>query len=782
MSKFEKPPAENQGNSKFEIRDLPRAKEGDVSPAGITYARKKSFKELPQAIQKEIVDGHISFEDAWKTHFGDMDGAYSVPLGAKVKSKIVGLVSAIENQDEASKEIFASLTNDEEKGFRNAVSLHISAGRNVKDNDSTSQPVFSNIAENLRVVMNLNRSFLGKAYNLKELNREAQRLTEEERKKRLASKYAKDFTLFLEASTADPDKIDFETQSISDQSLERVLEGVFAQNSSSNWHQAFMASTAIPDDIKKRILVKIKECQDSEDEEQGRKDPRHTGELTDSFLSTLNPERELEKIGPGFSFEGNQYEIFQLFTKKQLRVESETLGHCVGNTDTYFHAIREGRKNIFSVRYLDGASRYTIAYDQKEHSVTQFRGEGNVSVDPTQEKSELLLRVLNSLEGAGFRVSALREDVNYSIISENGLITMGGKFSVDDILKFLKSSDKNRVIKSELLQIKDDLPEQDLMFLSQAEGLALNLTTAHAETKKILKTIKGDLIDHSRFTDYGDLEFIGGNANFVNLEDSSGLHSLVEIGGNANFLNIEDSKGFGNLVEIGGNANFLNLRDSSGFSKLKSIGGNLNFNSLIKSQGLQHLRDVGGYANFLNLIDASGLDNLATIGGNVDFPNLRSAKGLKNLTRVGGNTNFTNLENADGLNNFVEIGGHGVFINLKSAHGLDNLKSINGNATFNRLRSASGLGSLKRVGRNANFLSLRNAADLKNLVEIGGNADFPSLQQSAGLDSLVRIGGNANFINLQHAASLGKLRIIGRLSFFYGLTSAELDRIKLFAK
>ncbi len=270
MSKFEKPSAEkeNKSNQKFEIRDLPRVEEGDVSPAGITYTRKKSFKELPQAIQKEVSDGHVSFEDAWKNHFGDMDGAYSVPLGATVKHKIVELVSAIENQDGASKEIFTSLTNDEEKGFQNAVSLHISAGRSVEGQDSTNQPTLSNIADNLRVVMDLNRSFLSKAYNLKELNREAKRLTEEEHKKQLASKYAKDLTLFFEASAVDPDKIDFETQPISDQSLERVLEEVFIQNSSSNWHRAFIASAAIPDDIKNRILAKIKECQDNEDKEQ----------------------------------------------------------------------------------------------------------------------------------------------------------------------------------------------------------------------------------------------------------------------------------------------------------------------------------------------------------------------------------------------------------------------------------------------------------------------------------------------------------------------------------
>lgn len=782
MSKFEKLPEEGQGGPKFDIQKLPRANEEDVAPAGITYIRKKSFKELPLATQKEIVDGHISFDEAWEKHSGSMRGAYSVPFGPTVKRKIGEVYSAIENWGEASKEVLASLSSEEKRDFQNAVSLHVSAGRSVEDQDALNQPTLAGVANDLRIIRDHNRNFLSKTYNLKELSREAKRLVEEEHKKDTGEKYARDLTLFFEASAMDPGKIDFETQVVGDRSLERALREVFVGHTSSNWHRAFMTSAAISDEIKARILAKIKEYQDNEDREQGGRDPRHNGELTDSFLSTINPEKEPEQIGDSFSFDGMKYEIVQLFTRKQLKAESEVLEHCVGNTDTYFHAIREGRKNIFSVRSPDGTSRYTIAYDQKERSITQFRGEGNTSIDPTQEKSGFLLQVLNFLENAGFRVSALREDVNYSIVKKSGAITRGGEMSVGDTLRFLRSSPENRVIKSELLRIENDLPGQDLEFLSRAEGLALNFTEANMEAKRTLKVVKGDLVDHSRVIDYGSLEFVGGNANFVNVESASGLRSLVEIGGNANFMNLDDSKGLNNLMEIGGNANFLNLKDSSGLANLKSVGGNLNLNNLTKARGLQRLRGVGGYANFLNLEDSSGLETLYTIGGNVDFPNLHDAKKLNSLTRVGGNANFMNLEHAEGLNHLAEIGGHGVFINLESAQGLDNLERIKGNATFNRLREASGLGRLKKIGRNANFLSLRNAEGLKDLSEIGGNADFPSLQYSVGLGNLTRIGGNANFISLRDADGLRKLTMIGRHAFFYGLTRREMSKMKVFSE
>lgn len=531
MSNPEKPTKEEQNTPKFEVHSLPRLKEGDVSPAGITYTRKRSFRELPQAIREEVASGHISFEDAWRAHFGDMEGAYSVPFGDTVKQKITELTSAIENRDENSKEIFASLTNDERTDFRNAISLHVSAGRSTEGEESVDQPAISNIAESLRVVMKFNRSFLSGTYNLKQLNSEAKRLIEEEHKKQLASKYAKDLTLFFEADTADPDKVDFETQTIGNQSLQRALEELFAQNSSSSWHRAFMASREISEDAKTRILSKIKECQDNADAGQDKKDPRHTGELTDSFLSVINPDKEAERVGASPSFEGKQYNLFQLFTKKQLRAESDALGHCVGNTDTYFHAIREGRRRIFSVRHPNGTSEYTIAYDQKEGSITQFRGKNNLSINPSQEKSALLLWVLNTLEQAGFKVSAIREDLNYSVVKVNGVITRGGKFSVNDTLAFLRSSGENRVIRSELLKIKDDLSERDLLLLSQAEGLTLNLTEVQNEAKKKIVVVKGDLVDHSRAVDYGNLHFIGGNANFVNLEDASGLRNLTEIGG-----------------------------------------------------------------------------------------------------------------------------------------------------------------------------------------------------------------------------------------------------------
>src|SRR3989344_1149922 len=106
MQNSEKPAKSKRGGAKFEVAHLPRSERKDVSPAGITYSKKRSIKDLPPSAQNEVKAGHVSLEDAWSSHFEALEDAYSTPFNNSIKNKIIDSVSRIENQNTHSKHVF----------------------------------------------------------------------------------------------------------------------------------------------------------------------------------------------------------------------------------------------------------------------------------------------------------------------------------------------------------------------------------------------------------------------------------------------------------------------------------------------------------------------------------------------------------------------------------------------------------------------------------------------------------------------------------------------------
>jgi hypothetical protein len=745
-------------NIQFLIVGFSRADQRDISPNGIIYERKRGFDDLPEELKIKVRNKEVSLSVVLDEFFTGKEDVRTESLHQTLQDKIKKYATEAENQNETSQQIFQKLNEVERRNFYNAICLHVSMGKSLTSNDDFDEkkPSLNNLYKSLSVVWELNRSYLSTIYNLEQLHKEANRLGADYNKEVTAKKYASDLTIFFEANTTEINKIDWMVN-IKDIGLYDQLFDIFLNYAPVKWHDVFIQKQTIPKTIKEELLNKIRKSQDGEIDGQKKVDPRLNGRITDSFLSILNPEQTEEPIGNIFEVDGCQYQIFQLFTKQQMKKESDDLGHCIGNTYAYFHAVREDKLKVFSVRDLKGRSIYTIAYSVREKTITQLRGKGNSSMSPLLKDSPMLLTLLNMLEKCGYKISAIREEFNYGIIKTNGVIDRSHSFNTEEVINFLKSSDKNHIIKSRVLKIEDSVSEGDLMLLTKAEGLTLDLTKVTKGLKNIIEIIYGDLIDHSDFFEYKNLTSIWGNAHFINLKEALGLKSLKRIGGNVNFLSLKSARGLDNLSEIGGNANFINLESALGLEKLKKVDGNINFNNLKIAKGLDKLNQVGGYANFLNLEDASGLGELTEIAGNADFSRLESSSGLESLVRIDGD---------------------GYFINLKDARGLVNLKNIGINANFNSLKNSDGLRGLKFIGRNANFINLEDASGFLDLEKIGGNADFPKVRSSEGFYKLTYIGGNANFLSLRDSSNLKNLEKIGRHAYFYLLPEEDLKKIK----
>ena len=160
------PKNKKQNEQKVKIYDLPRKNETDIPPAGITYVREKSFTELSAETQAAIKRKEITLDEAWEKEFGKFEGAYSTPFSDIAKEKIIDTVNQIESQNDLSKQIFAKLTNFELKNFRNAISLHLSLGKNLetekKGDTYLDKPTFSNVYGSVDTIFRLNKSFLSK--------------------------------------------------------------------------------------------------------------------------------------------------------------------------------------------------------------------------------------------------------------------------------------------------------------------------------------------------------------------------------------------------------------------------------------------------------------------------------------------------------------------------------------------------------------------------------------------------------------------------------------------
>ena len=165
-----------------------------------------------------------------------------------------------------------------------------------------------------------------------------------------------------------------------------------------------------------------------------------------------------------------------------------------------------------------------------------------------------------------------------------------------------------------------------------------------------LKFIGGRVAFPANISDLGELNYIGGDAEFSKSSITS-LNNLQSIGGDAYFL-YSQIKSLGNLKSIGGSAYFQDSNITS-LGNLKSIGGSAYFsNSNITSLG--NLESIGKYVNF-NDSKITNLSNLESIGGSAAFA-YSQITNLGNLQSIGGDANFRNSKITD-FGNLQYIGG-----------------------------------------------------------------------------------------------------------------------------
>lgn len=168
--------------------------------------------------------------------------------------------------------------------------------------------------------------------------------------------------------------------------------------------------------------------------------------------------------------------------------------------------------------------------------------------------------------------------------------------------------------------------------ISLSEGIWV--TNKEITTLGHIKVIGGNLyLDDSPVTDLGDLRVIGGDFSIFGSKIKS-LNKLEVIGGDTFLYSIQD---YGELKYIGGNAEF-DTGDSTGkLGKIEYIGGYAQFMSItddntIKSLG--NLKSIGGYAYFWDG-STDDLGQLQQVGGNVYLENSK-IENLGNLQQVGG--------------------------------------------------------------------------------------------------------------------------------------------------
>ena len=257
---------------------------------------------------------------------------------------------------------------------------------------------------------------------------------------------------------------------------------------------------------------------------------------------------------------------------------------------------------------------------------------------------------------------------------------------------------------------------------------------------KNIKSISGNAdFCHSKLTDFGNLQSIGGNLFCGNHTEVTNLGNLQKIGRNAYFsfsqltnlgkleliggaadFSYTPLTNLGNLKLIGGKADFRHTQLTS-LGNLKSIGGDAYFEDS-KISNLGNLQKIGGDASF-GFSPISNLGNLKTIGGCVNF-NWTQITDLGNLQKIGDSVNFGDSQ-VTNLGKLKSIGGDAYFRNSQIIS-LGNLKSIGGSADFENSQLTS-LGNLQVIGRSAIFKHSK-LTSLGNLEFIGGDAYFENSQ------------------------------------------------------
>ncbi len=390
-------------------------------------------------------------------------------------------------------------------------------------------------------------------------------------------------------------------------------------------------------------------------------DPRKQGRLTESLLSLINPEKEKEDIGSFTLSDGTTYNLWRLYTKTDLEEESETLGHCVGDGNTYYFKIHGDNPDyaIISLRTGDTA-RYTLEIDLKRHTLLQFKGGGDKPVNSLPEDSELPLKTLSALEQAGITIQGVAEEFEYTIYKEKENF----RSETEPLtVAYIRNHSQREIIKGEIT-LPEHTTAEDFQMVSAIPNLTIDATAVPDTIKDSVTEISGSLVDGSPEVSYHNLATIGGDADFRTLVSAKGLENLTTIGGDAGFQTLISAKGLHNLTTIVDGAYFHNLISAEGLHNLTTIGGNAYFETLPSAKDLHNLTTIGGDAYFETLHSAKGLNGLTTIGGTAYFQALISAEGLHNLTTIGGDAYFETLPSAEGLHNLASIGGDAYFDKL----------------------------------------------------------------------------------------------------------------------
>jgi hypothetical protein len=575
-------------NSKFKPTEFPRKNETQKAPHAVTFEIEQSFSLLSNELQQKVKRKEITLDQACNEMFAKYENAYSAIIPENTRKSINSLAWKIIQQNEHSREIFGKMNKAEMQHFYNALAIHFTNTRLTEnrkyleaekneEGEFLDLPTINNLHWSINTILRLEREFLNQNYTIENLHNKAKALEEKEKARGLAKKYARDLTIFYESSLSGigTSKIHYSTET-HDKKLEQDLFEIFANSNSGKWHEKCLEKAETDKEFEndfQKILVKIKAFQDAENEERkknGKKpEPGYNGEINDSFLSILNPNRKPEKIGNMFEVEGEKFQIWELFTKTQLEEESESLDHCVGEGNTYFQAIRDGEIRIFSLRDKNGKPKYTLEYNIKNKSIVQFKdGEDELILIP--EKSELPMQTFTSLSNAGVSIEMVKEAFDYSIISEKGIFKKVEKLDKNRILKLFQNKE-NIVIKADTLRLNENTTKEELDILTQMKGLTLNLTSIKPELKNTIARVAGDLIDYSETVAYNALTSIGGYAHFESLRSAKGLSSLTSIGGYANFWSLKNAEGLNALTSIGGDANFPNLTNAEGLEEMRIL-------------------------------------------------------------------------------------------------------------------------------------------------------------------------------------------------------------------
>ena len=162
------------------------------------------------------------------------------------------------------------------------------------------------------------------------------------------------------------------------------------------------------------------------------------------------------------------------------------------------------------------------------------------------------------------------------------------------------------------------------------EEICIGVYFARKEKRCHYKVILGNANFRYSVTDLGELQIIGGNANFGD-SNVTNLGKLQSIRGNANFRNSKITN-LGDLQSIEKSVNF-DYSEITDLSELQSIGESALF-EYSKVTDLGGLQSIGGDAYF-NHSGVTNLGKLQNIGENVNFRDSKITD-LGNIEHIGG--------------------------------------------------------------------------------------------------------------------------------------------------